>query len=153
MPILKNWLPRNVELENNPTWLPVVAAALFDREGRVLMQKRPLDKHHGGLWEFPGGKVESDETPENALVREIAEELAIELPAETLEPAGFAQRAGEGTVPPIVILLYTVREWQGSPRPCHEAEIGWFTAPEAQELAKPPLDIALLSGLIRSGAF
>lgn len=112
------------------------------------MQRRPLGKHHGGLWEFPGGKVESDETPANALIREIDEELGIGLLPEMLIPAGFAQSPGEGAVPPIVILLYIARQWSGAPEARDGAEIGWFTYEEAAGLPKPPLDIALLSGLI-----
>lgn len=133
--------------------MAVVAVALLDGEGRVLMQQRPAGKHHAGMWEFPGGKVERDETPENALIREIDEELAIGLSVAALTPAGFAETAGEGKVPPIVILLYTARSWHGTPQACEGGRIGWFTAAEAEALAKPPLDIALLSGLIRSGAF
>ena len=142
-----------MRLENSPTWLLVVAAAFLDADGRLLMQKRPPGKHHAGMWEFPGGKVEPGETPVDALIREIVEELAVDLRHDALVPAGFAQVPGEGAVPPIVILLYSVREWRGSPQSCDGAEIGWFTRGEAEELTKPPLDISLLSGLIRSGAF
>ena len=63
------------KVENIPTWTCVVALALRDGKGRWLMHRRPADKHHGGLWEFPGGKVETGETPRNALVRETEEEL------------------------------------------------------------------------------
>ena len=65
------------KVENIPTWTCVVALALRDGKGRWLMHRRPADKHHGGLWEFPGGKVETGETPRNALVREIEEELGL----------------------------------------------------------------------------
>ena len=97
-------------MENNPTWTPVVALALGDAEGRWLMHKRPKHKHHGGLWEFPGGKVETGETPVNALVREIREELDIALEADLLTPATFAQEEGAAHECPIVILLYTCRQ-------------------------------------------
>ena len=139
------------DLENNPTWIPVVAAALFRSDGRVLMHRRPPGKQHGGLWEFPGGKVEKGETPLFALVREIEEELGIVLDPVALEPAGFAQNeAGEGG-PAIVILLYSTRAWQGDPAAREGGECGWFTFQEAAALAKPPLDVALLAGLLAAG--
>jgi len=140
-----------LDLENNPTWLLVVAAALFAPAGRVLMHRRPAGKQHGGLWEFPGGKVEKGETPPFALVREIEEELGIALDPAALEPAGFAQgEAGEGG-PAIVILLYSTRSWAGDPEGREGGEWGWFTLHEAAALAKPPLDVTLLAGLAGAG--
>ena len=103
------------ELQSNPTWMLVVAAAIVDGEGRLLLRLRPLDKQHGGLWEFPGGKVESGETPGLALVREIEEELALMLDSDEFEPCCFAQEPAQPGRPPIVILLYTVRRWTGEP--------------------------------------
>ncbi|WEK46834.1 MAG: NUDIX domain-containing protein [Candidatus Andeanibacterium colombiense] len=140
----------STDLEKNPTWLLVVGAALIDSGGRVLMYRRPLGKQHGGLWEFPGGKVENGETPADALVREIEEELGIELDPAALEPAEFAQGAGDGAHPGIVILLYTARSWRGKPEAREGGEWGWFTFEEAAELPKPPLDIPLLANLARS---
>ncbi|MBU2032579.1 MAG: (deoxy)nucleoside triphosphate pyrophosphohydrolase [Alphaproteobacteria bacterium] len=138
-----------MEVEENPTWLAVVAAVLIDDRGRWLMHKRPAGKHHGGLWEYPGGKVESGENPANALVREIAEELGVALRARDLEPAGFAQ-TGEGDgEPPIVIMLYTCRLWSGVPQALEGGEIAWFTPQQAALLDKPPLDRALLAQLCR----
>jgi 8-oxo-dGTP diphosphatase len=95
------------KVENIPTWTCVVALALRDGKGRWLMHRRPADKHHGGLWEFPGGKVETGETPRNALVREIEEELGLVIEPAACAPVGFAEEtSGEGR-PPIVIMLYT----------------------------------------------
>ena len=141
----------NVDLENNPTWLLVVAAALFDSEGRVLMHRRPLGKQHGGLWEFPGGKVEKGESPPFALVREIEEELGILLDPAALEPAGFAQDTGRDANLPIVILLYKGVSWRGEPENREGGGLGWFTLQQAEVLAKPPLDVALLAGLLAGG--
>ena len=101
------------KVENIPTWTCVVALALRDGKGRWLMHRRPADKHHGGLWEFPGGKVETGETPRNALVREIEEELGLVIEPAACAPVGFAEEtSGEGR-PPIVIMLYT-SVWDGS---------------------------------------
>lgn len=134
-------------MEKNPTWICVVALALSDGAGRWLMQRRPADKHHGGLWEFPGGKVESGENPGNALVREISEELGLELDASALTPAGFAQGPLPGRDSQIVILLYSA-SWDGSPVAALEGGVvGWFTPAEMRLLDKPPLDIALVTGL------
>ena len=131
-------------MEKNPTWLPVVALALSDGKGRWLMHRRPPGKAHEGLWEFPGGKVEADETPANALVREIEEELAYRLEPADLQPACFAQERGRR---PIVILLYTAT-WNGAAlTPAEGGSIGWYTPAQIQPLPKPPLDISLARGL------
>lgn len=123
-------------MQNNPTLVWVVAAALFDGDGRVLMQQRPAGKAHGGLWEFPGGKVEPAETLESALIREIEEELAIRLDPAALAPLSFAAVEGQ----PHVVLLYTCRQWYGT-LACQEGgEAGWFTADQLDGLAMPPLD-------------
>lgn len=130
-------------MENNPTFRLVVAGALHDAEGRWLMHKRPLEKHHGGLWEFPGGKVDPGETPANALIRELHEELGIEIRAEDLVPAGFAQEAPGATPSPIVILLYTIARWTGEPQPLEGGDIEWFRPEAACRLDRPPLDVSL----------
>jgi 8-oxo-dGTP diphosphatase len=139
------------DLENNPTWMLVVAAALSQPDGRVLMQRRPHGKQHGGLWEFPGGKVEKGESPPFALARELEEELGIVLDPGALEPAGFAQGSGEEANPRIVILLYKAAAWRGEPENREGGEWGWFTLHEASALGKPPLDVALLTGLLAGG--
>lgn len=89
----------------------VVAAALIAADGRILVQQRPLDKHHGGLWEFPGGKVEPGETPEAALARELAEELGIGVEAADLYPVAFSR--GSAGDRPMVLLLYRAERWEG----------------------------------------
>lgn len=140
------------DLEKNPTWLPVVAAALRDAEGRCLMHRRPFEKHHGGLWEFPGGKVEEGENPRNALVREIEEELGIRLEGGNLVPAGFADGKPDVSAMQIVILLYTTTDWEGTPQALEGEAIGWFTPDEVLTLDKPPLDIALARALFEKEA-
>jgi 8-oxo-dGTP diphosphatase len=123
--------------------IPVVAVALVRQDGHVLMQQRPFGKAHGGLWEFPGGKVDAGETLDAALIREIDEELGIVLDADALMPLTFAAIAGE----PFVILLYTCRHWRGVPR-CLEGEaIDWFAPAELEGLKMPPLDVPLAKAL------
>ena len=121
----------------------MVAIALSDGAGRWLMHRRPLGKHHGGLWEFPGGKVETGEKPRDALVREIVEELDLKLDSDGLSPAGFADEPGENDQSPIVILLYR-SVWDGSDMTALEGgEVGWFLPQEVERLDKPPLDVEL----------
>lgn len=130
-------------MQNNPTIVPVVAVALIDARGRVLMQQRPAHKDHGGLWEFPGGKVELAETLDSALVREIAEELAVALDPAGLEPFSFASRPEQ----PHVVMLYICRTWQGEPQAVEAAAIGWFAVEKLSALAMPPLDVTLAGAL------
>ena len=144
---------RGTDLENIPTFWCVVAVALQRDDGGWLMHRRPDHKHHGGLWEFPGGKVESGETPADALVREIQEELGITLDRDALAPAGFAERAAEGGQPAIVILLYTARQWTGAPNALEDgAALGWYTTDEVMQLPKPELDIALSHRLFHNSS-
>lgn len=138
--------------DNHLVWLPVVAAALQREDGLWLMQKRPLDKDHGGLWEFPGGKVEAAEIPVEALVRELGEELGIAVSTDDCEPVGFAQDNTGIDHSPIVILLYKVTCWDGEASTLEGGKIGWFTPQEIDSLAKPPLDIALATQLFGKGA-
>jgi len=131
-------------LEKKPTFIPVVAVALRDREGRLLLQQALPGKRHEGQWEFPGGKVENGETPRFALCREVAEELAIELAEAGLEPAGFAEEAGD---PALVLMLYNASAWRGDPHPIEGQEWGWFTPAAAFALPMPAMDRALLERL------
>ena len=138
-------------VEECPTWLPVVAACLCDRDGRWLMHRRPSHKQHGGLWEFPGGKVEDGENPRFALVRELKEELGIEVAVSDIAPSLFADdvvAVSEGGMrTPIVLFLYTVRNWVGDPTPLEGGALEWFAPLEASALATPPLDRELLDQL------
>ncbi|WP_267905488.1 NUDIX domain-containing protein [Erythrobacter mangrovi] len=124
-----------------------MALALCGGDGRWLMHRRPQNKHHGGLWEFPGGKVEIGENPSLALVREIKEELGLQLTLEELEPVGFAQEPPNATTAQLVILLYKA-SWSGAPIEALEGgAIGWFSPAELVAIDMPPLDIALARGL------
>lgn len=131
-------------MEKNPT-LFVVAAALADAEGRVLLQQRLPGRQMAGLWEFPGGKVEEGERPEAALRRELAEELGIEVDAAALSPAAFASaELGERH---LLLLLYLCREWKGSPRPLDAAGLKWVRPSEMAAEEMPPADRPLIAAL------
>jgi 8-oxo-dGTP diphosphatase len=129
--------------------LIVVAAALIDADGRVLVQQRPADKSMAGLWEFPGGKIEPDESPEAALVRELQEELGIETQTSCLAPAGFASEPlGEQH---LLLLLYICRKWRGIPQALEAPAIRWIRPIGLHDLPMPPADkplIGLLDALI-----
>ncbi len=121
-----------------PIW--VVAGALRASDGRWLMHRRPLEKHHGGLWEFPGGKVESTEKPVESLIRELHEELGIVVSADQCFPAGFAEEERAEALEPIVILLYKVVHWDGVARPLEGGRVEGFSPSQIANLDMPPLD-------------
>ena len=138
---------RKVYVENSPTFVLVVAAAIRASSGRLLLQQCPAHKRHAGQWEFPGGKVEIEESPRLALCREIAEELDLELDPVGLAPAGFAEELPADGRPGLVLLLYTCWSWRGVPTALEGQAWGWFTPEEAAALDLPPMDRALLAGL------
>lgn len=129
--------------------LHVVAAALIDGDGRVLVQRRPEGKAMAGLWEFPGGKIEPGETPEAALIRELEEELGIVVPAECLAPAVFASAPlGDRHM---LLLLYVARKWRGTPKALDASALKWLRPVELHALEMPPADrplIGLLEALV-----
>jgi 8-oxo-dGTP diphosphatase len=131
-------------------WIAVVAGALDDGNGRLLMHRRPEGKHHAGLWEFPGGKVEAGEMPAAALVRELAEELGIVCDSNDLAPCGFAETGAQrASSPALVLLLYRLARWQGEPQALEGGAVGWFTPDEIAALPKPPLDAELAARLFQ----
>lgn len=146
-------------MENSSTVRIVVALALLDASGQVLMQQRPANKAHGGLWEFPGGKVEPGETCESATVREIDEELGIVIESVDLFPVSFASEALVHDGRPLLLLLYGTRKWRGAARAIEEGSvIRWVGPDELLHLPMPPLDvplahaiIPLLEGLAKAG--
>ena len=131
-----------------PTVL-VVAVALIDPDGRILIAQRPEGKTLAGLWEFPGGKVEPGERPEAALIRELAEELVIDVDHACLAPACFASEPlGDKH---LLLLLYVCRKWGGTPVAQHASALRWVRPVELHSLDMPPADkplIGLLEALI-----
>ncbi|MBB4642938.1 8-oxo-dGTP diphosphatase [Rhizorhapis suberifaciens] len=129
--------------------LHVVAVALVDADGRVLLQQRPPGKAMAGLWEFPGGKIEGGETPEAALVRELEEELGISTHVSCLAPAAFASEAlGDRH---LLLLLYICRKWNGTVAPLHANELKWVRPVQMHAMDMPPADrplIGLLDALL-----
>jgi 8-oxo-dGTP diphosphatase len=120
----------------------VVAAALVDGEGRVLLQRRAPGRAMAGLWEFPGGKVEPDERPEAALVRELEEELGISVEIGALAPAAFASADNQGRH--MLLLLYLCREWDGEPRALDAEALAWVQPRAMASLPMPPADLPLI---------
>ena len=128
---------------------PVVAIALVDADGRLLVQQRPAGKPMAGLWEFPGGKIEPEETPEGALIRELKEELDIDVEAACLAPACFASEPLDGRA--LILLLYICRKWRGQPRAVEGGALKWVRPIELHGLDMPPADrplIGLLDALL-----
>ena len=129
--------------------LLVAAAALVDRDGRVLLQRRPPGKAMAGLWEFPGGKLEPGETPEAALIRELGEEIGIEVAEACLAPACFASAPlGDRH---LLLLLYVCRRWSGTPQALEADALRWVRPVQMHALAMPPADrplIGLLEALL-----
>lgn len=135
--------------KNPENCLIVVAAALVDGDGRVLVQQRPEGTSMAGLWEFPGGKIEAGETPEAALIRELAEELAIEVDHACLAPACFASEPlGDKH---LLLLVYALRKWKGVPVAQHATALRWLRPVDLYALDMPPADrplIGLLEALL-----
>jgi 8-oxo-dGTP diphosphatase len=123
----------------------VAAVALIDVDGRVLIAQRPEGKAMAGLWEFPGGKVETGETPEAALIRELHEELGIDTWESCLAPLSFASHG----YPDIHLLmpLYACRKWQGVPQAREHAALKWVAVRDLPRYPMPPADKPLLAVL------
>jgi len=132
-------------MEKIPTYLFVSAAALVDENGRILVQKRPEGKPMAGLWEFPGGKVETGETPESALVRELNEELGIVVEEPDLNPVAFASEAVNDQH--LILLLYVCNEWSGCIESADLLDLQWLPVDALHGLPMPPADGPLVHAL------
>jgi 8-oxo-dGTP diphosphatase len=124
----------------------VVACALVDADGRVLIAQRPADKPMAGLWEFPGGKVEAGERPEQTLIRELKEELGITINESCLAPLTFASHR----YPEFHLLmpLYVCRRWEGTVKPLEGQNVAWVRANRLRDYPMPPADAPLISHLM-----
>ncbi len=123
----------------------VSAVALIDADRRVLIAKRPAGKGMAGLWEFPGGKVEAGETPEAALVRELDEELGIDVTEACIAPLSFVSHAYEDFH--LLMLLYVCRKWSGTPRAREHDGLTWVRPHELRAYPMPPADAPLIPAL------
>lgn len=127
-----------------PTVL-VVAAALIDTDGRVLIAQRPEGKALAGLWEFPGGKIEPGERPEQALIRELREELGIEVNAACLAPFVFTSHAYDSFH--LLMPLYLLRRWSGTVQRREHAALKWVKPSQLSDYPMPPADEPLVAWL------
>jgi 8-oxo-dGTP diphosphatase len=126
--------------------LLVAAGALIDTDGRVLVTQRPPDKAMAGLWEFPGGKVEPGETPEATLIRELKEELGIDIRSACLAPLTFASHGYQSFH--LLMPLYVCRTWDGIVRPLEGQALKWLRPRDLRALDMPPADAPLIAPLI-----
>lgn len=123
----------------------VSAVALIDVDGRVLLAQRPEGKSMAGLWEFPGGKVEPDETPEAALIRELEEELGINTWTSCLAPLTFASHSYENFH--LMMPLFACRKWEGTPQAREGQTLKWVKPLEMGAYPMPAADIPLVAVL------
>lgn len=141
--------PRTADTPTGSSLVLVAACALIDIDGRVLLSRRPEGKRMAGLWEFPGGKLDPGETPEAALIRELREELGIDVSADCLAPFAFASHQYEHFH--LLMPLFLCRRWKGIPRPQEGQALRWVRPAKLAEYEMPPADkplIPLLRGFL-----
>ena len=124
----------------------VAACALIDADGRVLIAERPAGKAMAGLWEFPGGKIEAGERPEETLIRELKEELGITVSEPCLAPLAFASHAYPGFH--LLMPLYVCRRWEGTVTPQEGQKVAWVKPNRLKDYQMPPADEPLISHLM-----
>ena len=123
----------------------VSAVALLDADNRVLLAQRPEGKSMGGLWEFPGGKIDPGETPEAALIRELDEELGIDTHESCLAPIGFASHGYDDFH--LLMPLFVCRKWNGTPTPREGQTLAWVRPNALKDYPMPPADVPLVAQL------
>lgn len=123
----------------------VVAVALIDADGRILIAQRPEGKSMAGLWEFPGGKVEDGEAPDAALIRELQEELGVDTRQSCLAPLTFASHAYDTFH--LLMPLYVCRIWKGIPKGREGQNLAWVRPGQLQDYPMPPADVPLVAML------
>jgi 8-oxo-dGTP diphosphatase len=131
-----------VDLAAGKPLLLVAACALIDPDGRVLLARRPEGKRMAGLWEFPGGKLDAGETPERALIRELREELGIDVAQACLAPLAFASHAYERFH--LLMPLFLCRRWKGRPEPREGQTLAWVRPDKLADYPMPPADRPLV---------
>jgi 8-oxo-dGTP diphosphatase len=124
----------------------VAACALVDADGRVLIARRPQGKAMAGLWEFPGGKIEDDERPEQTLIRELKEELGVTISEACLAPLAFASHAYADFH--LLMPLYVCRRWEGTVAATEGQQLAWVRANRLRDYEMPPADVPLVSHLM-----
>jgi 8-oxo-dGTP diphosphatase len=124
----------------------VVAAALVDTDNRVLLARRPKGKELEGLWEFPGGKVDAGERPEDALIRELREELGVVVKAPCLAPLTFASHSYDDFH--LLMPLYVCRKWEGFVQPLDGQALKWVRPKDLRNFPMPPADGPLIPHLL-----
>ena len=120
----------------------VVSIALINNENEILLSKRPEKKHLSGFWEFPGGKVEEGETPEKALIREVKEELNIDINNKCIAPLSFSEFNYNNFQ--LLLLLYICRRWDGEPMSMENNRLEWVKPNMLRDYKMPPADDALI---------
>ena len=128
-----------------PRLLLVAACALIDQDKRVLIAQRPVGKPMAGLWEFPGGKIEDGETPEDTVIREMLEELSVKVTKPCLAPLSFTSHNYQEFH--ILMPLFICRRWEGVPVPREAQQIKWVRANRLRDFQMPPADETLISHL------
>ena len=123
----------------------VVSIALIDNDDQILISKRPEKKHLSGYWEFPGGKVEKNEIPKNAIIREVKEELNVNINNKCIAPLSFSE-FDYGKFQ-LLLLLYVCRRWEGEPMSMEKNKIKWVKANMLRQFKMPPADDSLIYNL------
>jgi 8-oxo-dGTP diphosphatase len=123
----------------------VVACALIDVDGRVLLAQRPQGRAMAGLWEFPGGKMEAGEKPEQTLIRELKEELGIDVKEACLAPLTFASHTYDDFH--LMMPLYVCRRWEGTATPLEGQQLAWVRPNKLRDYPMPPADLPLIPHL------
>ena len=134
-----------MQITDHKNLVIVASIALIDANNQILIAKRPNKKHLSGFWEFPGGKVEKGESPENALVREVKEELNIDINNKCIAPLTFSEFNYENFH--LLLLLYVCRRWEGEPMSMEKNEIKWVKVNTLRQYKMPPADDSLIYSL------
>ena len=134
-----------MQITDHKNLVIVASIAIIDANDQILIAKRPNKKHLSGFWEFPGGKVEKGESPENALVREVKEELNIDINNKCIAPLTFSEFDYKKFH--LLLLLYVCRRWEGEPMSMEKNEIKWVKSNTLRQYKMPPADDSLIYSL------